>query len=163
MGRSHTTLSRELQRNTGRLGFRKQQAQHLAEHRHQEEQPKAVKLTETVSAYIQGKLQAWWTQEKIRGRLWWCGPSRSARKPAVGLCSRINTRGPALSWLTPQSKVLSAMLWREGLSWNYPRSSGACGSFCRGAPHDFGRTSGKPLLFKQIVIIHRTLIFHCPF
>lgn len=69
MGRSHTTLSRELQRNTGRLGYRYQQAQHLAEHRHQEKKPKAVKLTETVSAYIQGKLQAWWTQEKIRGQL----------------------------------------------------------------------------------------------
>ncbi|MDH3503412.1 MAG: IS30 family transposase [Nitrospirota bacterium] len=68
MGRSHTTLSRELKRNTGQKGYRYQQAQHLAEYRHQEK-PKAMKLTETVCAYIQEKLQAWWSPEHIRGRL----------------------------------------------------------------------------------------------
>jgi len=68
MGRSHTTLSRELKRNTGQKGYRSHQAQHRAEHRHQEK-PKAVKLTETVSTYIHEKLQAWWSPEQIRGRL----------------------------------------------------------------------------------------------
>jgi len=67
-GRSHTTLSRELQRNTGQKGSRSQQAQPLAAHRHQET-PKAVKLTKTVSAYIQEKLQARWSPEQLCGRL----------------------------------------------------------------------------------------------
>lgn len=68
MGRSHTTLSRELKRNIGQKGYRYQQAQRLAERRHQEK-PKAVKLTETVRMYLHEKLQAWWSPEQIRGRL----------------------------------------------------------------------------------------------
>lgn len=68
MGRSHTTLSRELQRNTGQKGYRYHQAQHLADHRHQRK-AKAVKLTETVRAYIHEKLQARWSPEQICGRL----------------------------------------------------------------------------------------------
>lgn len=41
MGRSHTTLSRELQRNTGQRGYRHHQAQGFADQR-QQTQPKAV-------------------------------------------------------------------------------------------------------------------------
>ena len=66
-GRSHTTLSRELQRNTGQKGSRYHQAQHQAEHRHQEK-AKAVKLTETVRAYIHEKLHARWSPEQVCGR-----------------------------------------------------------------------------------------------
>lgn len=44
MGRSHTTLSRELTWNTCQKGFRNQQAQHNGGLRHTEK-PKAVKLT----------------------------------------------------------------------------------------------------------------------
>jgi IS30 family transposase len=62
MGRSHTTLSRELRRNTGQRAYRHHQAQRLAEQRHQAK-PKVLKLTETVVAYIQEKLQAWWSPE----------------------------------------------------------------------------------------------------
>ena len=69
MGRSHTTLSRELRRNTGQRGYRHHQAQRLAEQRHQAK-PKVLKLTETVVVYIQEKLQAWWSPEQICGRLW---------------------------------------------------------------------------------------------
>ncbi len=68
MGRSHTTLSRELKRNTGQKGYRYQQAHHLAHRRHKEK-PKAVKLTEPVSAYCHEKLQARWSPEQICGRL----------------------------------------------------------------------------------------------
>jgi IS30 family transposase len=68
MGRSHTTLSRELKRNIGQKGYRHHQAQRLAERRHQEK-PKAMKLTETVRTYLHEKLHAWWSPEQIRGRL----------------------------------------------------------------------------------------------
>jgi IS30 family transposase len=68
MGRSHTTLSRELLRNAGQRGYRHHQAQRLAEQRHQTK-PKAVKVTEPVVQYIQEKLQARWSPEQICGRL----------------------------------------------------------------------------------------------
>jgi len=41
MGRSHATLSRELQRNTGQRGYRHYQAQGVADQR-QQTKPKAV-------------------------------------------------------------------------------------------------------------------------
>jgi IS30 family transposase len=68
MGRSHTTLSREETRNTGQKGYHYQQAQQKAGQRHKAK-PKAVKLTESVIAYIHEKLQAWWSPEQICGRL----------------------------------------------------------------------------------------------
>ena len=68
MGRSRTTLSRELKRNTGQTGSRSPPAQHLAESRHQE-QRKAMKLTEPVCASSQENRQAWWSPEHIRGRV----------------------------------------------------------------------------------------------
>ena len=68
MGRSHTTLSRELQRNTGPRGYRHHQAQGFANQR-QQTKPKAVKLTEPVVQYIQEKLQARWSPAQICGRL----------------------------------------------------------------------------------------------
>ncbi len=68
MGRSHTTLSRELVRNTGRKGYRYKQAHETACQRHKNK-PKAVKLTTTLVAYIKKKLQAFWSPEQICGRL----------------------------------------------------------------------------------------------
>ena len=68
MGRSHTTLSREETRNTGQRGYRYQQAHQKAGQRHTDK-PKAVKLTESVLAYIHEQLQAWWSPEQICGRL----------------------------------------------------------------------------------------------
>lgn len=68
MGRSHTTLSREIKRNTGQRGYRYQQAHQQAGQRHTEK-PKAVKLTESVIASIHEKLQARWSPEQICGRL----------------------------------------------------------------------------------------------
>ena len=62
MERSHRTLSRDLHRNTGQKGYRYQEAHHMAHQRYQEK-PKAVKLTETVIAYIQEKPQAQWSPE----------------------------------------------------------------------------------------------------
>ena len=68
MGRSHTTLSREETRTTGQRGYRDQQAQQKAGQRHKDK-PKAVKLTESVLAYIHEKLHAWWSPEQICGRV----------------------------------------------------------------------------------------------
>ena len=67
MGRSRTTVWRELQRNTGQCGYRHQQAQRLAVARHQAK-PKRVKLTPEVQAVIRVGLAQRWSPEQIAGR-----------------------------------------------------------------------------------------------
>jgi len=66
--RTHTTLSRELTRNTGGKGYRYQQAHHMASKWHNDK-AKALKLTDTLIASLQDKLQARWSTEQICGRL----------------------------------------------------------------------------------------------
>ena len=68
MGRSHTSLSRELRRNTGGNGYRHKQAQTLATQRHQRK-TKQVKLTEDLLAYISENIKKSWSPEQISGRL----------------------------------------------------------------------------------------------
>lgn len=68
LGRSQSTLSREISRNTGQRGYRHKQAHGLAEQRHKNK-PKAVKLTEEVKQFIEGYLKQDWSPEQITGRL----------------------------------------------------------------------------------------------
>lgn len=68
MGRSHTTLSRELNRNTGKRGYRPKQAQIKANIRHQSK-PKRVKMDSELTSYIEEKLKLHWSPEQIAGRL----------------------------------------------------------------------------------------------
>jgi IS30 family transposase len=68
LGRSQSTLSRELSRNTGQRGYRHNQANRLAEQRHKNK-PKAVKLTDEIKQLIKGYLQQDWSPEQIAGRL----------------------------------------------------------------------------------------------
>jgi IS30 family transposase len=68
MGRSHSSLSRELRRNKGGSGYRYQQAHQLAVQRHKEK-PKSTKLTVLVTDYINKKLALLWSPDQICGRL----------------------------------------------------------------------------------------------
>ena len=68
LGRSQSTLSREISRNSGQRGYRHQQAHRLAEQRHTNK-PKAVKLTAEIKQLITGYLQQDWSPEQIAGRL----------------------------------------------------------------------------------------------
>jgi transposase, IS30 family len=68
LGRSQSTLSREISRNTGQRGYRHKQADALAEQRHKNK-PKAVKLTEEIKRLIDGYLKQDWSPEQIAGRL----------------------------------------------------------------------------------------------
>jgi IS30 family transposase len=68
MGRSQSTLSRELTRNTGERGYRHKQAMHLAQERH-DLKPKQIKLTETVKEQIDSLISEDWSPEQIAGRL----------------------------------------------------------------------------------------------
>ena len=68
MGRSQSTLSRELTRNTGEKGYRHKQAMRLAQERHALK-PKQIKLTETVKEQIISLINQQWSPEQIAGRL----------------------------------------------------------------------------------------------
>lgn len=68
LGRHHTTLSRELSRNTGGRGYRHKQAERLTQERHQSK-PKFAKLSDEVRQLIEGYLRKDWSPEQIAGRL----------------------------------------------------------------------------------------------
>jgi transposase, IS30 family len=68
LGRSQSTISRELARNTGDRGYRHQQAARLATERH-EMKPKAIKLTDEVKLIIDKHIRLDWSPEQICGRL----------------------------------------------------------------------------------------------
>ncbi|MEN8130142.1 MAG: IS30 family transposase [Pseudomonadota bacterium] len=68
LGRSQSTLSREVGRNTGHRGYRHQQANRLAEQRHKNK-PKVVKLTDEIKPLINGYVKQDWSPEQIAGRL----------------------------------------------------------------------------------------------
>ena len=68
MGRSHSTLSRELRRNQGGRGYRHKQADRLAFQRHRNK-AKAKKLTRETQDYIQEKIRLRWSPEQVCGRL----------------------------------------------------------------------------------------------
>lgn len=68
MGRSQSTITREIQRNTGRRGYRHKQANRLTDERHVNK-PKTVKLTDEIKYLISACLQKDWSPEQISGRL----------------------------------------------------------------------------------------------
>ncbi len=67
MGRSQSTISREVKRNTGLRGYRHQQANQKAQQRHKDK-PKAVKLTDEIRFLISTCLSYDWSPEQIAGR-----------------------------------------------------------------------------------------------
>ncbi len=68
LGRSASTISREVRRNTGLRGYRHQQADRLARQRH-ENKPKSLKLTLEIRFLIDACLHDYWSPEQIAGRL----------------------------------------------------------------------------------------------
>ena len=68
MNRSKSTISREIQRNTGQRGYRYQQAHRFAQQRHADK-PKYTKITEELMSYVDERLQEHWSPEQISGRL----------------------------------------------------------------------------------------------
>jgi len=68
LGRNQSSISREINRNTGRKGYRHKQADRLS-HQRQHEKPKAIKLTDAVKLLINRYLKQDWSPEQIAGRL----------------------------------------------------------------------------------------------
>ncbi|MBK8455178.1 MAG: IS30 family transposase [Thiofilum sp.] len=68
LGRSPSTISRELTRNRGQRGYRHKQAHAKAQQRHANK-PKAVKLTPELAVSMGTLLEQQWSPEQISGRL----------------------------------------------------------------------------------------------
>ena len=68
LGRNQSSISNEINRNTGKRGYRHKQAHEKARRRHKEKS-KATKLTESIESLIIGYLKKDWSPEQIAGRL----------------------------------------------------------------------------------------------
>jgi IS30 family transposase len=68
LGRSQSTISREIQRNTGKRGYRHKQATRTALDRHTQKN-KAVKLTAFIKAILNQYIKEDWSPEQIAGKL----------------------------------------------------------------------------------------------
>ena len=68
LGRSQSTITREIARNKGLRGYRQHQADGMANKRH-EMKLKAIKLTPEVVAIIAGYIRQEWSPEQVVGRL----------------------------------------------------------------------------------------------
>ncbi len=68
LGRSQSTFSRELRRNTGQRGYRHKQANDKAEERHKEK-IKSIKLTDDIKLRIERDIKDDWSPEQVVGRL----------------------------------------------------------------------------------------------
>jgi len=68
IGRSQSTLSRELNRNIGERGYQHKQAMRSAQERHASKH-KRVKLTDTVKEQIASLIREDWSPEQVAGRL----------------------------------------------------------------------------------------------
>jgi IS30 family transposase len=67
LGRSQSTITREVARNQGQRGYRHKQANRMANNRH-ETKPKAIKLTTKVIDEIENYIREDWSPEQIAGR-----------------------------------------------------------------------------------------------
>ena len=67
IGRSQSTISREIKRNTGKQGYRYKQANRLANERHKMK-PKKIKLTDEIKVLIDVEIKNDWSPEQIAGR-----------------------------------------------------------------------------------------------
>ena len=68
LGRSQSSITREIRRNTGKRGYRHNQANNFAKERHKNKE-KAVKLTEEIKELLNRYIKQDWSPEQIVGRL----------------------------------------------------------------------------------------------
>ena len=68
INKHHSTVSKEVKRNTGLRGYRPKQAQEVAQQRHQDK-PRHIKLTTDVQVLITNNIMHEWSPEQIQGRL----------------------------------------------------------------------------------------------
>ena len=126
LGRSRSTVSRELKRNSGLRGYRPKQAQRLADARHAA-RPRGVRLTEDVKSQVIGKLRGDWSPEQISG-------THEDARAAHGCRTR-----PSTGWSGATSALAATRTPTCGIA---RRSGGsATGSTTSGAGSQAGWTS----------------------
>ena len=69
VNRSHTTIAREVRRNSGDRGYRFKQAERIAQERRRRASSRCWKMTAVLWALIEGLLRLAWSPEQIAGRL----------------------------------------------------------------------------------------------
>ena len=68
LGRSQSSITREIKRNTGKRGYRHKQANNFTTERHKNKK-KAIKLTDEIKVIINQNIKEDWSPEQIVGRL----------------------------------------------------------------------------------------------
>lgn len=68
LGRSQSTISREVRRNRGQRGYRHKQANCMAQERHAIKE-KSIKLTDEITRVIDEYIRSDWSPEQVAGRL----------------------------------------------------------------------------------------------
>jgi len=68
INKHHSTVSREIKRNTGLRGYRPKQAQEKAQYRHQNK-PRHIKLTPEIQSLITENIHHEWSPDQVQGRL----------------------------------------------------------------------------------------------
>ncbi len=68
LDRAQSTISREIQRNTGKKSYRHKQANGFAQERHKTKK-KAMKFTDEIKRLVDGYIMQEWSPEQVAGRL----------------------------------------------------------------------------------------------
>ena len=68
INKHHSTVSKEVIRNTGLRGYRPRQAQEISQQRHKNK-PRYIKLTADIQTLITDNIKQEWSPEQIKGRL----------------------------------------------------------------------------------------------
>jgi len=95
IGVHRSTISRELQRNSGLRGYRPKQAQHRALQRHKEK-PKAIRLGDEQIVYIRENIQQEWSPEQISGTMASAGISTVSHETIYRYLQRDRSEGGTL-------------------------------------------------------------------
>ena len=105
MGRHRSTVSRELNRNTGQRGYRPKQAQRLADERRLASRRPHKMTDPQVHQYVQDRLQKYWSPDQIAGR---------AQRDFPRTPSRWLSRQTIYDWINNRAPQWQTLLRRGG-------------------------------------------------
>ena len=96
LGRSQSSVSRELSRNRGFRGYRYKQANSKAREHHAVK-PKAVKMTTTMKSGVESLLREDWSPAQIAGRLKQQGQKAISHETIIDMCCKTSILGATCS------------------------------------------------------------------
>jgi transposase, IS30 family len=110
LGRSRSTITREISRNIGRNGYRPREAQQMAKERRQRCRRPAKMCEPVLETYVKEKLELRWSPDQIAGRSLLDFPRKAARQIS---------RQTIYTWIGQQGE--EAAQWRSLLRRGGPR------------------------------------------